>query len=71
MRTIRKKISFFLLCLVLIWPLSSVETAAAFRIPGTCQIQADDGAAAAVKTLDCDYANNTYFSLREIGRAHV
>ena len=66
MRTIRKKISFFLLCLVLIWPLSSVETAAAFRIPGTCQIQADDGAAAAVKTLDCDYANNTYFSLRDI-----
>ncbi|MCM1154108.1 MAG: D-alanyl-D-alanine carboxypeptidase [Ruminococcus flavefaciens] len=40
--------------------------AAAYEIPGTYQIQTDDGTSYAVKTLDHDYDNNTYFSLRDI-----
>lgn len=66
MKTIRQKISFFLLCVILVWTIPTIRTDAAFRIPGICQVQADEGAAYSVKTLDCDYANNTYFSLRDI-----
>lgn len=43
-----------------------VRAEASFEIPGTCQVQADAGAAVTVKTLDYDYAYNTYFSLRDI-----
>lgn len=54
-------LSAFLVCFL--WP---AEASADFEITGTCQVQADDGPAGTVKTLDYDYAHNTYLSLRDI-----
>ncbi len=66
MKTILRKINCLILCTVLVCSISSFRAVAAFNIPGSCQVQADGGAPYTVKTFDCDYANNTYLSLRDI-----
>lgn len=66
MKTILRKINCLILCTVLVCFVPSVGAAAVFNIPGSCQVQADGGALYIVKTLDCDYANNTYLSLRDL-----
>ncbi len=66
MKTIRQKISFFLLNVILlccIWP---VKAQASFEIPGICQGQTDTGASCDIKTLDYGYDYNTYVSLRDM-----
>lgn len=66
MKTILQKSVSLMLCAILICSLLPARAAAGFKIPGTSQVQADSGAAYTVKTLDCDYGNNTYLSLRDI-----
>ena len=64
MKTILQKISALLLCAILICSVLPSRAVAGYQIPGACQVQTESGAAA-VKTLDCDYDNNTYLSLRD------
>ncbi len=66
MKSMLQKITVLMLCAVLLCSLPSVRADAAFRIPGSCQVQTDSGAVGTVKTLDYDYANNTYLSLRDL-----
>ncbi|MCM1534813.1 MAG: serine hydrolase [Clostridium sp.] len=66
MQTNMRKISSFILSVVLICFIPAVTVSADFEIPGTCQVRADDGAAGTVKILDYDYVNNTYLSLRDV-----
>lgn len=66
MKTIFQKINCLILCTVLVCFVPSVRAGAAFNIPGSRQAQADGGAPYTVKTFDCDYANNTYLSLRDL-----
>lgn len=64
MKTILQKISALLLCAILICSVLPSRAVAGYQIPGACQVQTETGAAT-VKTLDCDYDNNTYLSLRD------
>lgn len=64
-----RKISLLLLLAVLICSVPSVRAEAGFEIPGTCQVYVDAGDVCAVKTLDHDYGNNTYLSLRDMAMA--
>ena len=66
MKTIFQKLNCLILCTVLVCFVPSVRAGAAFNIPGSCQVQADGGTPYTVKTIDCDYANNTYLSLRDL-----
>ncbi|MCM1188328.1 MAG: D-alanyl-D-alanine carboxypeptidase [bacterium] len=66
MKTILRKISFLVLSAVLVCSLLPARAAASYEIPGTCQVQADDGGVYTVKTLDYGYQNNTYVSLRDM-----
>lgn len=70
-KTILQKISFLItgfliLPAILVCSTLPIRTAASFEISGNCQAQADNGAACTIKTLDYDYDNNTYLSLRDI-----
>ena len=60
MKTILQKISVLFLCVVLTCSILPARAVAGFEIPGACQVQADSGASFTVKTLDCEYRNNTY-----------
>lgn len=60
-----QKICVLITGILLLCAVPPVRTGAAFRIPGTCRVQTDTGAADTVKTLDWDYADNTYLSLRD------
>ena len=66
MKTTLQKICSLILSVVLICFLLPVRADASYEIPGTCQVQADTGAAYTVKTLDYSYDHNAYFSLRDI-----
>lgn len=66
MKIILQKISAVILSVFLVCSVLPVKVYAGFEIPGICQVQADDLAAGSVKVLDHDYANNTYFSLRDL-----
>ncbi|MBD5526819.1 MAG: D-alanyl-D-alanine carboxypeptidase [Lachnospiraceae bacterium] len=66
MKTIPQKMSSLILSVILIWSILPFRTDASFEIPGTCQVQADDGPAYTVKTLDYGYDYNTYLSLRDM-----
>ncbi|MCH5271955.1 MAG: D-alanyl-D-alanine carboxypeptidase [Lachnospiraceae bacterium] len=66
MRLILKKITTFLLSVTLVFWILPVRAAASYEVPGTYQVQADAGTAYTVKTLDYEYNNNTYFSLRDM-----
>ena len=66
MRTILKKINALLLSVVLMCCILPARAAASYEIPGTYQVQADTGTVYTVKTLDYNYDNNTYFSLRDV-----
>lgn len=68
-KTISQKISLLILSAVLICFLIPVRVDADFEIPGTCQVQTDTGAVFTVKTLDYDYDNNAYLSLRDMAMA--
>ena len=68
MKTILQKISVLLLCAILICSVLPSRAVAGYQIPGACQVQTEAGTAA-VKTLDCDYDNNTYLSLRDTAMA--
>ena len=68
MKTILQKISVLLLCAILICSALPSRAVAGYQIPGACQVQTESGTAA-VKTLDCDYDNNTYLSLRDAAMA--
>lgn len=66
MKKIRQKISCLILAVFLLCSLLSARVSAGYDLPGTCQAQTDTGTVCTVKTLDHDYACNTYFSLRDI-----
>ncbi|MCM1097764.1 MAG: serine hydrolase [Ruminococcus flavefaciens] len=66
MKVILQKVSALILSAVLMCALLPVSAAASFEICGVCQVQADDGAAYMVKTLDYGYDRNAYLSLRDI-----
>lgn len=61
-----KKICPFILSVILVCAILPASVDASYEIPGTYQVQTDIGTACAVKTVDLDYQNNTYFSLRDI-----
>lgn len=65
-KTILRKISMFILSAVLVCAVLPARVSASFETPGTCRVQADDGAVYTVKTLDYSYDNNTYLSLRDV-----
>ncbi|MDE7416789.1 MAG: serine hydrolase [Lachnospiraceae bacterium] len=66
MKTILKKISSFILSVILVCSILSFRADAVYEIPGTYQVQTDTNAAGTVKTMDYSYDHNTYFSLRDI-----
>ena len=66
MKTILQKISCLILSAILMCSILPIRAAARFEIPGQCQVQTESGAACTVKTLDYEYAHNTYLSLRDI-----
>lgn len=66
MKTIPQKMSSLILSVILIWSILPFRADASFEIPGTCQVQADDGPVYTVKTLDYGYDYNTYLSLRDM-----
>ncbi len=61
-----QQISFLILAVFIICAVLPIRASASFEISGVCQVQADDGIADMVKTLDYGYAHNTYLSLRDI-----
>lgn len=65
MKKILRKTGSFILAVVLLCSVLPVM-AANYEIPGTCLVQADEGTVYTVKTLDYDYGNNTYLSLRDM-----
>ena len=69
MKRILQKISYILLSAILVSFLLPVRAGAVYEIPGSCRVQADDGAAYRVKTLDYSYEHNTYLSLRDVAMA--
>ena len=66
MRLILQKTNAFLLSVALVCCILPIRAAASYEIPGTCQVQADNGTTYTVKILDYDYGNNAYFSLRDL-----
>lgn len=66
MRALLQKVSSLLVSALLVCSMLPVRVSASFEMTGTCQVQADDGAANTVKALDYSYAHNTYLSLRDI-----
>ena len=66
MRSILQKINAFLLSVALVCCILPARASASYEIPGTCQVQADNGTEYTVKILDYDYDNNAYFSLRDM-----
>lgn len=66
MKKILRRTSCFILTVFLLCSLLPARVSAGYDLPGTCQAQTDTGAACTVKTLDHDYARNTYYSLRDI-----
>ena len=66
MKKIRRKISCLILAVFLLCSLLPARVSAGYDLPDTCQAQTDTGVVCTVKTLDHDYARNTYFSLRDI-----
>lgn len=68
-KTILRRISIFILSAVLACSMLPARASASYEIPGTCRVQADDGAVYTVKTLDYSYGNNTYLSLRDVAMA--
>ena len=66
MRSILQKIIALTLSAALICCMMPIKASASYEIPTTCQVQADTGTAYTVKTLDYDYGNNAYFSLRDM-----
>ena len=51
MKTIPQKMSSLILSVILIWSILPFRADASFEIPGTCQVQSDDGPVYTVKTL--------------------
>lgn len=66
MKLFIRKVSIWVVSVALVCLLLPGRAAAAFEIRGTCQVQADAGAAYTVKYLDHSYAHNTYLSLRDM-----
>ena len=66
MKTILQKISFLILSVSLLCSCLPIRAQASFEIPGSCQVQTDTGIADTVKTLDYNYDDNTYLSLRDV-----
>lgn len=66
MKAVRKKISSFIVFVVLVCAILPIQANAGFVIQGICQVQTDVGGAGTVKTLDYGYEDNTYFSLRDM-----
>lgn len=66
MKTILQKTSALILSVVMLCSIPSFTVSADFEISGTCQVRVDDGDASTVKSLDYDYVNNTYLSLRDV-----
>lgn len=66
MKKILQKISALILSVMLICLVLPLRAAASYEIPGTCRVETDNGIAYTVKTLDYDYDNNIYFSLRDL-----
>lgn len=66
MRSILRKINVLILSAALMCCILPAKAFASYELPGTCQVQADNGTAYTVKTLDYDYDNDTYFSLRDM-----
>ena len=66
MKNILHKISIMILSILLVSSLLPVGASASYEICGSCQVQADDGAADTVKYLDYGYVHNTYLSLRDM-----
>lgn len=69
MKNVIRKISILMLSAILVCSALPVRVAAAYEIPGSRLVQADDGAVYTVKTLDYGYSNNTYLSLRDMAMA--
>ena len=69
MRPILQKINAIIVSAALLCCILPSRAAAVYEISGNSQVQADTGTAYTVKTLDYDYDNNTYFSLRDIAMA--
>lgn len=65
MKKVLRKISSYMLCVIMICAALPAGTSAGFVISGICMAQTDTGAVGMVKTLDQGYANNTYLSLRD------
>lgn len=66
MKKFLRKVSALILSAALICTILPMRAEAGYETPGFCQVQADDGAVYTVKTLDYDYENNTYLSLRDM-----
>ena len=66
MKAARKKITSFILSVVLVCAILPIQADAGYIIRGVCQVQTDASGAGTVKTLDYGYEDNTYFSLRDI-----
>lgn len=66
MKAVRKKISSFIVSVVLVCAILPIQADAGFVIQGVCQVQTDVGGVGTVKTLDYGYEDNTYFSLRDM-----
>ena len=66
MKLILQKINSIILSVIVICSILPIRVSASFEIPGTCQVQADNGAVCTVKTLDYSYDYNTYLSLRDM-----
>lgn len=66
MKTILKKAGILILAAALICSVLPMRADASYELPGFWQVQADNGPAWTVKTLDYSYDHNTYLSLRDI-----
>ncbi len=66
MKISSKKTGAFILSILLVCSFLPAGASANFEIVGSCQVQADTGAAETVKVLHYDYANNSYLSLRDV-----
>ncbi len=66
MKAMLRKLGSFLISVLLLCSIFPVRVEANFQIPGLCRAETDRGGNFTVKTLDYDYDNNTYFSLRDM-----
>lgn len=65
-KKINRKITSFILSVILVCAILPIQADAGYIIRGVCQVQTDTGGTGTVKTLDYGYEDNTYFSLRDI-----